>query len=314
MKKALKIVSIVGLLFWMACCYLGLFFATGNYLITIVVTLLIGVAMFLSYLLMLKLQDKGATQGNRDRARASGLAMLGVYVVASLVSAFYINHLVKTFEYKEEIQNEAKEAVNELRVTFNKEKDNPVANSYRDWVNKRVGDLVTHLEAIDYEGKTYTLAETFAKNLLGTAEGGNSEGGYENKESEVNMALDDIQRHVVDNWNMFYVLGDLKELGNKETWEKDVEKFSKPESYNDLAESAKDVLNQPFKPLQDHPAPDITKLTQATFSISGMAILFIVALQIIILLGYLLGMKTGGGRDKIVTSDTGATRSWSNTN
>jgi hypothetical protein len=38
------------------------------------------------------------------------------------------------------------------------------------------------------------------------------------------------------------------------------------------------------------------------------------ALQVIILLGYLLGLKTGGKNDKIVTDDHGSIRSWSSSN
>ena len=58
MNKTLKlvflIVSLIGLLFWTACCFLGLYFATdGKLMVAIPVTLIIALALFFSYLLML---------------------------------------------------------------------------------------------------------------------------------------------------------------------------------------------------------------------------------------------------------------------
>ena len=300
MKTALKIVSIVGLLLWMACCYLGLFFATdGNYPITICVTLLIGVVLFLSYLLMLKMQDKGATQGNRDRARTTGFVMLGVYIVASLVSAFYINHFVKTFDMKGTIQKGAKAAINELDMTFDPNDVNPLPNSYRQWILDKSQGYKTSLKNNGFNGSISTEVEAFENMLLGT-----EDEGYINLETIVLDNLNKIEKSI-DGWNFFTVVDRLHDLQNKKAWENQVVEYSKAHEYTKV---------EPFKPVQEHPCPPLEELTHASFiPVSFPAILIILALQLVILLGYLLGIKTGGGRDKIVTSDTGSIRSWSNT-
>lgn len=313
MKTALKIVSIVGLLFWTACCYLGMFYATeGNYAVAICVTLLIAVALFLSYLLMLKMQDKGLVQGNRDRARTTGIIMLGVYIVATLCSAFFVNHFVKSFDGKETIQNEAKLSVDELKTTFNEENDNLVPNSYRNWVNDQTSALGIHLSDINYEGTITETQSEFSKKMLGTT-GDQNTPCYANLEQQVNDELFRIENAVVNAWNPFNALQCLKQLRNKSNWEAQVVEFSKPESHDNLMDFEKHVLKTPFNPVQDHDAPSIAPLTEANFSVTGISILIMVALQILILLGYLLSLRTGGGRDKIATSETGSIRSWSNT-
>lgn len=296
MKIALKIVSIVGLLFWTACCFLGLYFATdGKLAIAIPVTLVIAVALFLSYLLMLKMQDKSATQGNRDRARTIGFIMLGVYVVATICSAYYINHLVKTYDSREDIRMTAAKAIEELDVTFNE--DAKTEHSYRDWVFRELGSYKRHVRVNpdSFPEDTTVLWTTFKSSLL--------ENGYQNLEANVNGATGQIEASVVDGWYLPKLLTRLKELERKSEWEEKVVEYSK----NNERTKA-----DPFVPVSTVSCDKLSApLTEDNFKVSGTAILIMVALQVIILLGYLLGLKIGGKNDKIVTDEHGSTRTWS---
>ena len=298
MKIALKIVSIVGLVIWTACCFFGLFFATdGNYMVTVSVTLLFAVAMFLSYFLMRKMQDKSATQGNRDRAKTVGLIMLAIYVIASVCSAFYINHLVKSFNCKEEIQRRAANAINELNVTFSEDAG---PNSYRAWVDEEKGryerHLMNHPEEVGNNSIEKELAD-FESTLLPE--------DYEVLEANVNETTEQIKASVVDGWYIPTLLTRLKELQNKPLWEEQVVDYSTAHEYTKYDSFDKEIVSsEDCKSLTD-------ELTHADFNISSIAILIVLALQLIILLGYLMSLKTGGKNDKIVTSDQGSMRSWS---
>lgn len=299
MKIALKIVGIIGLLFWTACCFLGVYFATdGKLVIAIPVTLLIGVALFLSYLLMLKLQDRAVTQGNRDRAKTTGIIMLCVYIVATLCSAYYINHLVKTYENKESIQNIAASAIKELNVTFD---PNETDNSYRDWVKKELRAYQRNTR-IKVNNGTITTDTT----LLWTKFNGSLlDNGYKNLETTVNETTAQVNASVVDAWYLPTLLTRLKELERKKAWEDEAIEYSKGHEY---------TQDDPFTPVSRIDCANLSNpLTQDNFKVSIPAILIMIALQVIILLAYLLGLKTGGKNDKIVTDDHGSTRSWSST-
>lgn len=300
MKIALKIVGIIGLLFWTACCFLGVYFATdGKLVIAIPVTLLIGVALFLSYLLMLKLQDRAVTQGNRDRAKTTGIIMLCVYIVATLCSAYYINHLVKTYENKESIQNIAASAIEELNVTFD---TIGADNSYRDWVRAELRDYKRNVR-LKVNNGTITTDTT----LLWTKFNGSLlDNGYKNLETTVNETTAQVNASVVDAWYLPTLLTRLKELERKKAWEDEAIEYSKGHEY---------TQDDPFAPVSHIDCANLSNpLTQDNFKVSIPAILIMLALQVIILLAYLLGLKTGGKNDKIVTDDHGSTRSWSSTN
>lgn len=299
MKIALKIVGIIGLLFWTACCFLGVYFATdGKLVIAIPVTLLIGVALFLSYLLMLKLQDRAVTQGNRDRAKTTGIIMLCVYIVATLCSAYYINHLVKTYENKESIQNIAASAIKELNVTFD---TIGADNSYRDWVRAELRDYKRNVR-LKVNNGTITTDTT----LLWTKFNGSLlDNGYKNLETTVNETTAQVNASVVEAWYLPTLLTRLKELERKKAWEDEAIEYSKGHEY---------TQDDPFTPVSRIDCANLSNpLTQDNFKVSIPAILIMIALQVIILLAYLLGLKTGGKNDKIVTDDHGSTRSWSST-
>lgn len=299
MKIALKIVGIIGLLFWTACCFLGVYFATdGKLVIAIPVTLLIGVALFLSYLLMLKLQDRAVTQGNRDRAKTTGIIMLCVYIVATLCSAYYINHLVKTYENKESIQGIAASAIEELNVTFD---TIGADNSYRDWVRAELRDYKRNVR-LKVNNGTITTDTT----LLWTKFNGSLlDNGYKNLETMVNATTAQVNASVVEAWYLPTLLTRLKELERKKAWEDEAIEYSKGHEY---------TQDDPFTPVSRIDCANLSNpLTQDNFKVSIPAILIMIALQVIILLAYLLGLKTGGKNDKIVTDDHGSTRSWSST-
>lgn len=304
MKTALKIVSIVGLLFWITCCFFGLFFVSkGTWVIAISIALLLGVALFVSYLIMLKMQDKDITQGNRDRARVTGIIMLCAYIVATLVSAYYVNHFVKTFEQKKDIRKKVGPAINELKVTF--DQSGKVKGSYLEWVESAAGSYKTHLENNPTGGAIDTEVTDFKDALLGNNAG--SENNFESLAVKVNESLVDIENVIIDRWWIPTLLQRIDELQTqKQEWEEKVVEFSKKHEYA--------VTDLPYQLQSKHNYSNISEpLTDANFKVTGTSLIVMIALQVIILLGYLLGMKTGGGRDKIVTSETGSIRSWSNT-
>lgn len=296
LKLVLMIVSIIGLLFWTACCFLGMYFADdGKLMVAIPITLVIALALFFSYLLMIKTQDKDATQGNRDRAKTVNIIMICVYAIATIGSAYYINHLVKTYDSKADIQKTAAAAIEELEVTFSE--DANTANSYRDWVYTELERYKRHtrVNSDNFTTDTTLLWPKFKESLL--------ENGYQNLESTVNENTSQIRASVVNSWYLFGLLTRLKDLERKAEWEEEVVEFSKNHEY---------TQNDPFAPVSNVSTDNLSApLTQDNFKVSVPAILIMVALQVIILLGYLLGLKTGGKNDKIVTSDTGSTRSWS---
>lgn len=283
LKLILTIVGVVGIAFWLVCCFQGLFFASnGNLMVAIPVTLLFGVAMFLFYFLLLKSQDKIATQGNAKEARRMGYVWLGLYMVTVLCSAFYFNHLVSTYENREYIKEQARKGINELKVTFSPD---GAPGSYREWVAEELGRYERHMLAEGYQGDTAVLWAEFEDNLINE--------DYENLESKVNASLGQIKASVVDNWYLPTLLQRLKELGQKEEWEKQVVNISKSHEY---------TQDDPFCPKSEVDVTDCTdKLTHATFSFSRTAIIIMIVLQFVILLAYLLFIKWRFG--KIITPE-----------
>lgn len=312
MKIALKIVGIIGLVLWTACCFFGLFYSVnGLWLPTIVITLLIAVALFLSYLLMLKMQDTSATMGNRDRAKRTGIIMLCVYVLASLVSAFYINHFIRTFECKDEIRAKVGPALDELNLTFDYVDGTDTiysdkVGSYLNWVGGALDSYKIHLEAVGTNGYEDTQISQLKDRLTG--KDSESDSDYYTLAYEVKEKLGSIQNVVIDRWWITLVFQRLNELQTqKSLWESKVLEFSQRDEW------AK--TNHAFQLQSNHNYNDLTApLTQTGFKVSGLSILIIVVLQVIILLGYLLGLKSGGKNDKIITDDHGSIRSWSSSN
>lgn len=318
MKIALKIVGIIGLLFWTVCCFFGMLYAfNGRLELAIPLTLLIAVALFLSYLLMLKLQDRAVTQGNRDRAKTTGIIMLCVYIVATLCSAFYINHLVKVEnEYKKDTKTNAELAIKELETLFG---DKKTADSYEHYIygdSKALATYETQLKGNSGQNslskKDESDMEELENWLLGTDQETSKESFVELKKT-VEKELKNPKK-AINKWNVFNsatVMRYLKELvSNKPKYEKQLMTWVKSredEKYPFLQE----------EPFNYQPQVDcsnlLDKVTQPDFKVSITAILIMIALQVIILLAYLLGLKTGGKNDKIVTDDHGSTRSWSST-
>ena len=323
MKTALKIVGLVGLVLWTACCFFGLFYATnGNWLPAIVFTLLLAVALFLSYLLMLKMQDSNVTMGNRDRAKRTGIIMLCVYIIASLVSAFYINHLVKTeIDEKDQVKAQALQAVNELKTFFNT--DTETEGNYRwyvesialptyetKWLEKNEG---MSTESHQYESDM----EDFESYLLGISDSGNSD-AFNGMEKTVNKDVKTMEK-VFKNWNVFTSPAAIKQLQHLEKQKPEYEKW-----LSDWAKSREDEKYEEYPFLRDEErfmvSPTVSctdiaaPLAKTGFKVSGPAILIIIGLQVVILLGYLLGLKSGGKNDKIITDDHGSIRSWSSSN
>ncbi len=308
LKLVLMIVSIIGLLFWTACCFLGMLYAfDGRLEIAIPLTLLLAVALFLSYLLMLKTQDKNATQGNRDRAKTLGVVMIAVYAVATLVSAFYINHLVKVEnEYKKETKDNATLAIKELETEFG---DAETAGSYEHYIyNTAIPTFETQLN-LNMTANDSTDLELLEKWLLGIDQFASS-GSFSELREAVEKETKKM-KNAVKKWNVFNsvsVLRQLKEL---------IENKPKQEEQLKAWVKSREKEEYPFlhdEPYEFSPEVDCTHLldqvTHSSFKVSLVAILIMLALQVVILLGYLLGIKTGGKNDKIVTSDTGSTRSW----
>lgn len=304
MKTALKIVSIVGLLFWITCCFFGLFFVSkGHWEIAIPVALLLGVALFVSYLIMLKMQDKGLVQGNRDRARVTGIIMLCAYIVATLVSAYYVNHFVKTFEYKDNIRAKVKPAINELMVTF--DTTGNVEGSYLKWVEAAAGSYRNQLKLYPPEvGDTSTAIKNFYAVLKGTEPG--SVENFMNFADTVNSSLSSIEYVVIDHWLITSLWQRIHELEyEKQRWENKVLEFSKKDKYAET--------DYPYQLQSKHDCSNISEpLTDANFKVTGTSLIVMIALQVIILLGYLLSLKTGGKQGKIVTDEHGSLRSWGN--
>lgn len=296
LKLVLKIVGALGIAFWIVCCFLGLFFANnGNTMVALPIALLIGVLMFLSYFLMLKMQDKESRQSDAKRAKTMEIVWLCVYLVTMLFSAFYVNHLVNTYDSREEIREQASDAIDELKVTF--ATSDAVNNSYREWVSAELVRYQLHVDDNPelYQGDHNLLWIDFEDKLLAN--------GYENLESRVNYSLDQIKATVIDNWYLPTLLQRLKELTQKEEWEQQVVEFSKGHEYTKEHEA--------YQPVSNYNCYGITSgLTTTSFNFSAISILIMVALQIIILLGFLISIKLGGGREKIKTSETGAIRSW----
>lgn len=297
LRLVLKIVGSAGIALWLVCCFFGLFFATnGNPIIAWPITLLIGVLLFLSFFLMLKMQDKETRLMDAKRAKTMEWVWLGVYLVVMLFSAYYVNHLVRTYEYREEIREQASNAINELEITFSA--DETVDYSYREWVSQELTRFQMHVEdnPEEYQGDHDLLWISFEESLLYK--------GYENLESRINGCLGQVKASVVDNWYLPTVLQRLTELTQKDEWERQVVEFSRGHSY---------TKDDPYQPVSNYNCYGITDgLIHPSFSFSFMSILIIVAIQLMILLGYLISLKSGGGQDKIQTSDDGAIRSWSN--
>lgn len=280
-KLALKIVGAVGIAFWTACCFLGLFFASdGKMMVAIPVTLIIGVLLFLSYFLLLKFQDKDTRQGNAKSAKTLEFVFLGVYLATVVCSAYYVNHLVKTYNSRDSIRETARNAIGELTVTFSTE-DN-VMYSYREWVGEELSRYQRHVSdnPENYAGDTDLLWVDFEDKLLNE--------GYENLELKVNECINQIEASVVDAWYLPTLLQRLKELQQKPEWEQEAVEFSKGHEYTE---------NDPFEPVSTKDCAGITDgLTQTDFSVSGVAIFIMVVLQVVILLAYLLFVKWHGIR------------------
>lgn len=299
LKLVLKIVGAIGIAFWIACCFLGLFFASdGNMLVAIPVTLVIAVLLFLSYFLMIKFQDKETRQGNAKNAKTLELVFLTVYLVVMVFSAYYVNHIVKVeTEYKDQVRNEARQAIEELKITFDNKEYDFSQKSYRQYVDDQTNSYITQLKKEgSYKGDKDPKIYDFIEYMIGYGQHENDDYNYLNLEKEVNDKLEMIYKGVYY-WKMFSVLPFLHDLEvYKPIWEENLMEYSRAkesEKYPFLAE-------EPFRGGEYYSEYDChglsEPLTRTSSQISGMTILIIVVLQIVILLAYLLFIKWGGTR------------------
>lgn len=299
LKLVLKIVGAIGIAFWTACCFLGLFFASdGNMMVAIPITLIIAVLLFLSYFLMMKFQDKDTRQGNAKNAKTLELVFLAVYLVVMVCSAYYVNHIVKVeTEYKDQVRNDALQAIEELSITFDNEEYDFSQKSYRQYVDDQTNSYITQLKKEDaYRGDNDPKVSDFTEYMLGNGQHRDDDDNYSNLEMEVNDKLDMIYNGVYD-WNIFSVLPMLHDLEiYKPIWEEKLMEYSRAkesEEYPFLAE-------EPFRGgeyYSDYDCYGLSEpLTHANFQISGKTVLITVVLQIVILLAYLLFIKWGGVR------------------
>lgn len=299
-NKLLIGLSVLGLILWTFCFFVGLNYVNaGTVAVSTVVALFLLLVMGAMVYLMIRHSNPQEGSHYRDTKKWEFTA-LAVYVLASMASVIFIFHFI-TFDtkYKSEVRLNTDSQSRELAKLFqswggnlyqiNGDNDDDVVKpelndiSYGYWVQTQEKALHSELKA---QGKSVGTI----KAELATFEDQLVPSEFKNLQQEIQDMLAYCGGSVVDRWNWFLAPLKLKQLeDNKKSWKDQLVKFSK---------ATERTKNVPFKV----PKKEIqltTHLTQLSFSdISFYGILAVIVMQVLILLYYLIN-RPRHGRDPI---------------
>lgn len=300
-NKCLIGLSVLGLILWSFCFFVGLNYVNaGTLAVSAVVALFLLLVMGAMVYLMVR--HSNPTEGSHYRdTKKWEFTALAVYALVSLASVIFIFHFI-TFDtkYKSEVRQNADAQLRELGKLYESwggnlyqingdnvdDKVRPQLNdiSYGYWVQEQEEALHSDLKA---EGKSVGTIKT----ELATFEDQLVPPEFKNLQQEIQDVLAYCGGSVVDGWSWFYAPQRVGQLElNKKYWEEILTEFSK---------ATERTGNEPFIPKTEHKEDLTTHLTQLSFSdISFYGILAVIVMQVLILLYYLIN-RPRHGRDPI---------------
>lgn len=300
-NKCLIGLSVLGLILWSFCFFVGLNYVNaGTLAISAVVALFLFLVMGAMVYLMVRHSNPQEGSHYRDTKKWEFTA-LTVYVLASLASVIFVFHFI-TFDtmYKSEVRQNVDSQLRELAKLFqswggnlyqiNGDNDDDVVKpqlndiSYGYWVQ-------TQEEALHSELKAQGKSVGTIKAELATFEDQLVPSEFKNMQSEVKEMCDYGDGSVVVSWNWFFAPVRVQRLNHmKGIWEGELTELS-------LAVSRTE--NEPFTFEPKHKENLTEHLTQLSFSdISFYGILAVIVMQVLILLYYLIN-RPRHGRDPI---------------
>ncbi len=274
----LEILTYVGLVLWAVAFFFGLnYVVKGALMVSIPVSIFLLLVMFVLIWAMKKFGNGKAD--NAVVARNTHILTLVLYIIVSLGSAIFLCHFVKvTTEDQQEIQNKAKQEIQELGRIFS---DDCIAGSYMQWVADETDNLRIKLEGEGMVESTIKVKMSDLENEL------IDNSGFSQLRSEVNEFLSHCD-YSISNWVWLTIPNYLSNLEkNKPVYEEKAVECSKFSEY---------TAASPFNCNSKYSYPGLAKsLENVSLSDIGLwSVLLVVILQIFILLSYLAGRPDTG--------------------
>ena len=127
-NKSIKfplILACIALVVWVAASFLGFVYTGVDTFVSVIFVFAILLLMGLGLWLMI--QSNLAADSTSRKKKQIRLAGWALFIVGAVVSLFFLNHFVKVWIDKPEVQNEARMQLDELNTTF---AESPEENSY----------------------------------------------------------------------------------------------------------------------------------------------------------------------------------------
>lgn len=300
-KNLLTVLSLIGLLAWGACVFVGVLFISDCSL-PVSIASGVGCALLMGFFFFLSCHyarpEAGADYG--AAANTKKWIFIVIYWILSIVSAWYVLHAVAcTTVYKEEIQSKAHDEFVALRTMTSDNSSTP--GSYMAYVNERL---------VHYRDKNpnhYTDSKLIDKDIAVLNDMYVKNSGYPELKEQIRQ-FGEPASYSVENWDIFTVSTYLARLDSeKDKWDSEIVKCAE----NGL-DAEKDLnmpqnMRQPYKPLEPTYSDLVSSLkTPSVKGIEIIGIVTILVLQIIIMLAWIaVGVSTRKGATGIHNNKIG---------
>lgn len=275
-KSLLTVLSVIGLLAWGACVFVGVHFASDcSWPVSISAG--VGCALLMGFFFFLACHYSRKQAGSEYGAvaRTKKWVFLGIYALLTLCSAWYVLHAVAcTTTYKEEIQSKAGEEFQALRAMTADKETTP--GSYMEYVNERL----IHYRTANPNHQTDT--EILDKEVDDLYDLYVTKSNYPQLKLKIRQ-FGEPASYAVEHWDIFSVSSYLHDLDKKKSsWDTEIAACAE-----NAAELEPANLREPYIPLK----PTYTDLATPLLNPSSKGVTFAgiltaVVLQLLILLSW----------------------------
>lgn len=276
----LTTLCVVGILLWAVCFFFGFYYHYG---VWTGIPIALGVGLFMGFFMWMAEKYKAETV-DVVKARKKEILSLALYVVFSFGSGIFVYHLMTVeVNSKGTIILEAGKQIGNIENYFG---DTSLSESYRHYVDERVGDKKRQMESwYGVDPNEVALAGNSLRDSLINGS------GYSSLEIYTKKFVKQFKQNVINNWSVFDVHNCLKSLEFLQRSCKEVIEYSKKRNLVAVAYECK-VQNDTVI---------LTKYLQigGHKGTSGSSLLFfivVVVLQGMILVKYFMTQRNNGGK------------------
>lgn len=283
-KSLLNVLAVVGIIAWSGAVFIGVHFASHcSWPVSLSAAVACGLLMYFFLYLSRLYFDPDSVEGQSKSANTRKWVFFALYVLVSLVSAWWLLHgIAATSLYKEEIQPVAKTQLDELKTYIDDEHEPD--GSYMQYVSEQKASYraknpnnLTNTDRLDED--VNDLGDLYV-----------SASGYGELRDEISRFIKRA-RPAINNWDIFAVSKYVDELSDrKPQWEEKLVLCSR----NDADKMQGEFVHVDFQ-TGSKIDPDLATplFTPSTAGITGLGLGILVILQIVIILSWIAVCNNG---------------------